>query len=258
VTIAPGYRSLGLLRRGDGVDVYDAWSEERACRCVAKVLSRRKAGDARARRALLREGRLLLSLSHPHLVRAYTVVTEPRVALILETLPGETLSHLLQRRGRLAPRDVAILGAQLCSALHYLHGRGVLHLDVKPSNVVCRGGIASLIDLSIARPPGRGRPGVGTPDYLAPEQAAGGMLGPASDVFSLGVLLLEAATGTRPFHSDAEGGRFEQLLRKAKVTARCGMPAALRDLIERCLDPEPAHRPRVDAVRRAMEAVAGG
>ena len=96
--IAPGYRVVGFLRRGRDLDVYDLWSESRNCRCVGKTVrpDRLEKRDARAR--LLREGKLLLRLTHPHIVRAYEVQTTPAPLVILETLPGETLSHLLDRR----------------------------------------------------------------------------------------------------------------------------------------------------------------
>ena len=86
--IARGYRVIELLRRGGAVDVYDAWSEERDCRCVIKALRPDKLSDHSARTALVREGQLLLRLSHPHLVRAYDLVRGRRPVLVLETLTG--------------------------------------------------------------------------------------------------------------------------------------------------------------------------
>ncbi|WP_242342791.1 serine/threonine-protein kinase [Anaeromyxobacter terrae] len=254
--LSPAYRTLRLLRQNGDVSVYDAWSLERGCRCVAKVLRGGRFDRPAGRRALRAEGTLLLSLSHPHIVRGYELLEHPRVALIMETLPGETLSHLLRRRGGLAARDVAMLGRQLCSALHYLHGVGVLHLDVKPSNVVCHGGIARLLDLGIARPPGRGVPGIGTAAYMAPEQARGGLLTAAADVFSLGAVLFEAVTGSAPFRSDGDRDRYEQLERRAtRVRAVCRVPAALSEAIDASLEPEPARRPPLPRVLSALERV---
>ena len=138
-------------------------------------------------------------------MRAYEVLAEPRPAVVLETLGGETLAHLLLRRSRRLPaRELGFLGAHLCSAVGYLHGQGHLHLDLKPSNVVADGGRAKLIDLSIARRPGRVKAGLGTWCYLSPEQAQGAVVGPEADVWGLGVVLWEAATGTRAFGDDRD------------------------------------------------------
>src|SRR5699024_7902553 len=93
------------------------------------------------RARLVREGHYLQRLSHPHLVRCFELHTAPVPVMILETLPGQTLSHLMsERRVGLNAADVIELGAQMCSALTYLHHENVLHLDLKPSNVIVHAG----------------------------------------------------------------------------------------------------------------------
>jgi len=256
VNLVPGYRALRLLRNGEATAVYDAWSEERGCRCVLKVLRPRRAGRD-GERALEAEGRLLLALSHPHIVRAYALVRRPRVALVLETLPGETLSHLLgRRRRRLAAADVAQLGLQLASALRYLHQAGMLHLDLKPSNVVCHAGLAKLLDLGIARSPGPGRRGVGTAGYLAPEQARGGALTAATDVFGLGGVLYEASTGRAAFDA-APRHRTQRAGPARPVSAERRLPPLLAHAIDASLSLDQAARPSLDELARALAAAAG-
>ena len=128
---------------------------------------------------------------------------------MLETLTGETLSHLIHRlRRRPAADDLALLGLHLCSAMHYLHGQGLLHLDVKPSNIVVDCRRAKVLDLSIARAPGPAPAGIGTFCYLAPEQARGGTLSPAADVWGIGITMYEAATGDVPFDSGETYGEI--------------------------------------------------
>ncbi|HSJ18778.1 MAG TPA: protein kinase, partial [Solirubrobacterales bacterium] len=127
------------------------------------------------------------------------MLEQPGPLVVMETLGGETLAHMLETDGPLDIKDAAQLGLQLGSAVRYLHANGVLHLDLKPSNVVAEAGRARLIDLSVARPPGSARAGIGTWCYMAPEQASGGSLGHAADVWGIGAVLFEAAVGEAPF-----------------------------------------------------------
>jgi eukaryotic-like serine/threonine-protein kinase len=266
---APGYRTIELLRRGRDLDVYDVWSEERACRCVIKSVRPDRVGGDGVGRRLLDEGRLLQQLTHPHIVRAYEVAEEPVPLVVMETLAGETLGHMIDRGAVLTVPELAQLGLHLCAAIRYLHSHGVLHLDLKPSNVIAECGRAKLIDLSVARPPGPAHAGIGTHYYLSPEQARGGDLGPPADVWGIGAVLFEAATGEPAFDDpEAESeddydesvsetldeGDYPQLAATARrIDEVRPLPRELADLVAACLDPEPARRPTVDAVRRALE-----
>ena len=246
-TIVPGYEVIAHLHRSNNFDVYDAWSEERVCRCIAKTPIPDRLEDKQLVRGLFREGRLLQKLTHPHIVRAYETIREPRPALILETLSGATLAYLIDTSPRRLPlTDIAHLGLHLCSAVQYLHRHGILHLDLKPSNIVSECQRAKILDLSIARPPGRGREGAGTRNYMAPEQARGDYLGPAADVWGIGAVLFEAATGELPFGAPDDEDRYEQLERRAEpVRLYRRVPAAFNDLVGSCLEPEPLRRPTV-------------
>jgi serine/threonine protein kinase len=120
--IAPAYEVLEHLHRSNVLDVYDAWSAERDCRCILKALRPDRADDARAARRLLSEGRLLERLSHPNIVRGYETIRSPAPLIVMETLTGETLAHLVERRTRpLSARELAFLGLQLGAAIGYLH-----------------------------------------------------------------------------------------------------------------------------------------
>jgi serine/threonine protein kinase len=260
---APGYAILAHLTRTGWLDVYDAWSEERACRCVIKVVRPDLRGEEGLGARLLREGRWLREFSHPHLVRGYETLERPEPLVVLETLTGETLSHLVHRlRRRPAAADVALLGVQLCSAVHYLHGRGLLHLDLKPSNVVVERGHAKVLDLSVARPPGRAPAGVGTCGYRAPEQTRGGPLTAAADVWGIGVTLFEVACGEPPFDhgetagdsGDATDGGCPGAAQTAPpVGSRRRLPQPLAAAVDACLRPDPAARPTVAELTAALE-----
>lgn len=240
----PGHVVLDHLNRGRDLDVWEVFSEQRACVCVAKTLAPTAGRGARSR--LLREGRLLRRLAHPHLVRAYEVHEDP-AAVVLETLDGATVSYIVRDLGRrLPPADLAHLGSHLASAIAYLHSEGWLHLDLKPSNVISHAGHAKVIDLSLTRRPGRVPRGVGTAQYLSPEQARGEIAGEAADVWGIGATLWAAATARRPFGVPAPGAAFEQASRRAApVRSHRRLPPALAHVIDACLEREPQARPRV-------------
>jgi serine/threonine protein kinase len=294
--VAPGYEVIEHLRRGRDLDVYDVWSEERACRCIVKALRPDRVGREGPTERLLEEGRLLRKATHPHIVRAYDVLEEPVPMVVMETLSGETLGHMIDvREAELSVAEIAHLGLHLCSAIRYLHAQGVLHLDLKPSNVIAECGRAKLLDLSVARPPGPAHAGIGTLYYMAPEQARGGELGPAADVWGIGVLLFEAATGepafddpdageldatdrsgepywssyaasSEPYQSEDEAteSRFDesdypQLLATApRIDELRPQSAELADVVAACLDPDPARRPGMEELMRALEPLGAG
>ncbi|MGD9571054.1 MAG: serine/threonine-protein kinase [Thermoleophilia bacterium] len=274
---APGYAVIAHLARGKTLDVYDAWSAGRASRCIVKTLRPDRADDRAAARRLVAEGRLIRRLTHPHIVRGYEVVAGPPPVVVMETLAGATLAALIEDADprRLPVRDVAHLGLHLASALGYLHSQGWLHLDLKPGNVVAEAGRAKLIDMSVARRPGRCPAGVGTWCYMAPEQARGGVVGPEADVWGIGVTLYEALTGQAAFDPDPpEGGtettwetttsggpprrRYPQLEGPpAPVRRLRRVPAALADLLAACLAPDPRDRPAIGPLMGALEPLAG-
>ncbi|MET8581964.1 serine/threonine-protein kinase [Streptomyces collinus] len=248
-----GYEVLAHLARTGWLDVYDAWSDERDCRCVLKTVRADLRDEERLARRLLREGRWLREFTHPHLVRAYETFESPEPLVVLETLTGEMLSHLVDRlRHRAAAADVALLGVQLCSAVHYLHGRGLLHLDVKPANVVVDRGHAKLLDLSLARPPGPAPAGLGTYGYLAPEQVGGGPLTAAADVWGIGATLFDVATGGPPF--DGPGPRPRPVSSAPPVRSKRRLPAALAAAVDACLRTDAASRPTLAELSTALEA----
>jgi serine/threonine protein kinase len=255
--LADGLEVIAHLARSNVLDVYDAWDGRRGCRVAVKTLRPDRRGDPSARRALMREGRLLARLGHPHLVRAYEVHEAERPFVVLETLRGATLGALIDQR-RLSPAEAAHLGLQIGSALRYLHAEQLVHLDVKPSNVIADSGTAKLIDLSIARRPGRIKAGVGTWSNLAPEQARGGLVGPAADVWGLGTILHEAICGVPPFGDDDEA-EYPCLERRADSVRRHRprTPRALADALDAALEPAPADRPQIEALLDVLDAHAG-
>jgi len=257
--ITPGTTVLAHLHRSAALDVYDAFNERRACRVIVKTLRPDRLRDPGRRRALLQEGRLLTRLSHPHIVRAYELHDGARPAIVMETLTGQTLEHLIDASQRpLSARELANLGAHLAAALHHLHDHGFLHLDLKPSNVVAEGGRAKLIDLSHARRPGRMRAGNGTWCYMSPEQARGGAVAAAADVWGLGIVLYAAATRSNALADLADALDVDDPQPHARPALlrhrRPRLPAELTALIDACLEPAPPARPPLDSALRTLYA----
>jgi serine/threonine protein kinase len=264
--LAPGYRVKSHISRGQALDVYEVFSEERLCSCIAKVVRPDRLDARRVVERLWDEGQTLLRLGHPHLVRCWEVLEEPQLTVILETIPGTTLEEAVEDRlRRYTAEDLAHLGRHLCSAVHYLHREGVLHLDIRPANVMAESGIVKLIDLSLAGAPGPCRRGRGTRHYMAPEQATGGILSAATDVWGIGATMYEAATGEPPFAplDEVEDEIYEaqhgylQLRRPAPPLRywRRRLPRTLRAAIESCLQPDPEARPRVDELYATLGTV---
>lgn len=262
--LAPGYRIVQHLNRGAVLDVYSVHSEARDCLCIAKV-PRADRHDPQEREQLRREGGWLLDLSHPHLVRGYDLLdavhgpcdggngNADTPVLILETLTGATLSRLIEEHSRLPKDDLAVLGRQLVSVLHYLHSHRIIHLDLKPSNVVCQAGLAKVLDLSLAQHPGRCRPGAGTHEYMAPEQVTGDTVGPATDIWGLGGILYRAATGRRPFQR-ATGPRTATDMPDPEPLWASNAGPRLGGAIASCLASDPARRPSITELRSIFDA----
>jgi serine/threonine protein kinase len=188
----------------------------------------------------------------------------------METLSGETLAHLIAEGPSLSAPEIAHLGLHLCSAVQYLHRKQILHLDLKPSNIISEGGRAKLIDLSVARSPGLAPPGVGTWCYMSPEQVWGGELGAPADVWGIGVVLWEAAAGNAAFGDDGADedsltsssgdelppAEHPQVRRPAEPIARHrSLPPELASTIDAALSSTPELRPSVAALADLLQRV---
>jgi serine/threonine protein kinase len=252
--IVPGVRAERRLGGGERYEAYLGWHERLFAPVVVKVVRPDQVNDSSTLRGLRREVEMLGRLAHPVVVRSFDAVLEgARPHVVLEHLDGPRLSTLLRRFGPLALDQLLPLGLEMCSALHYLSTESVVHLDVKPSNIIM-GSPPRLIDLSIARTLDAAAEldhVVGTDAYLAPEQAdppRTGSPGSPADIFGLGATLYEALTGLRPF---APGSREPTALPHEKwpqlVDDPAPLPRGVPDVVAApvlaCLARDPAARP---------------
>jgi hypothetical protein len=186
--------------------------------------------DEVSRERLRREVRLGRTLSHERLVRMFELVEAgDRLAVVMEWVPGGSVAERL-RAGSVSVEEAARIGRETLEALAYLHAQGVIHRDVKPSNLLLDAkGSVRLADFGLARPVGEAFDltqtalSVGTPGYMSPEQIRGESLGPATDLYGVGVTLFELLTGRRPFE---DASAFE--VARKHVSVSPPDPAALR------------------------------
>jgi outer membrane protein assembly factor BamB len=174
-------------------------------------------------------------------------------------MPGLTLSEVVKQDGPLSQRHLRALGLGLTEALRDIHRVGLVHRDLKPGNVLMTEDGPRVIDFGISRAPDNqsftttGRM-IGTPPFMSPEQLASPReVTPASDVFSLGSLLVFAAVGTGPFNADSPYITGYQVVHGTPDLA--GVPEALLGIVERCLDKEPAARPELTDIHRMLQAL---
>ena len=204
-----------LLGSGGMAKVYLAHDELLGREVALKILREEYARDEEFSERFRREAQSAASLSHPHIVQLYDYEEEENGPsyLAMEYVSGGTLGDLLLRDGALGCAEAARLASEVAEALGFAHERGVIHRDVKPHNVLLSAAAqeAKVADFGIARVASTGTISrtstvLGTAKYMSPEQAMGEPVGPASDLYSLGVVLYEMLTGRVPFEAQTPVG----------------------------------------------------
>ncbi|WP_261994243.1 serine/threonine-protein kinase [Streptomyces sp. t39] len=255
--VAGRYRLDDLLGRGGAADVYEALDLRLRRPVALKVF--RPEGEAQAVERFADEGRLLARLHHPGLVTVYDYGQEDgRPYLVIELVRGTTLSRRIAA-APMTPAEASRFGAALASALAHVHAAGVVHRDVKPSNILLgETGAPYLSDFGISRQldtATRTDTGalVGTAAYMAPEQVLGRGAGPAADVYSFGLVLLEAVKGELEYGGAPLEAAVARLHRPPVIPE--SLPGALAELLEAMTDPDEHSRPDAHACWRALSAV---
>ncbi|MFC9589334.1 serine/threonine-protein kinase [Streptomyces sp. NPDC056944] len=257
VAVAGRYRLGRLLGRGGAADVYEALDLRLRRPVAIKVFRPEDARRTGARRG--EEARLLARMHHPCVVTLYdTGDAEGRPYLVMQLVRGTTLQQRLCRTG-VTPAQTCRMGTALASALSHVHARGVVHRDVKPSNILLdRTDSPHLSDFGISRRfdessasahEGGGTP-VGTASYMAPEQALGWSVGPEADVYSLGLVLLEALKGETEYQGAPLEAALAHLNRSPVLPS--GLPAGLAGLLTAMTARAPGARPDAAACARVL------
>jgi eukaryotic-like serine/threonine-protein kinase len=261
------YRLRRRLGSGGFATVWLAHDERLDREVAVKILPRERVVGGRFER----EARAAARLTHPGIVTLYEAAVDDEGAyLVSELVHGTTLDRLLAD-GRLSDRDVVEIGIALCDALAHAHANGVIHRDVKPSNVLIPerptspAGLARLTDFGVARVLGGDSltmtgDVIGTAAYMAPEQAQGLPAGATADLFSLALVLYEALTGVNPVRTGVgtQPGRRLGMHLPPLRRQRRDLPRELGQAIDLALRPRSGERGRLGELRGALSTVAGG
>jgi serine/threonine-protein kinase len=255
--------------------VFAATHVELKRKVAIKVLHPQLAENPRIRARFLREGRSVARVRHPHVIDVHDVGRRGELAyLVMEHLEGVGFDVVLHRHARLSPGRIASALLPVAAALYAAHQRGIVHRDVKPSNIfitLAPGGRPhpKLLDFGVSKLVDDDQPGdltetgvvLGTPFYMSPEQAYGDRSVDArSDQYALGVIAYECATGQRPIDGPSIYQIFDRIVRgdfRRPIDVEPGIPAALELVILTAMATDPAHRfPDVRELGRALLGVA--
>ena len=236
---------------------------------AVKVLAGPHSTDPRARRQILAEARAAASLSHPHVTNVHDYGEcvggdgVPLPYVVMELLPGQTLSQRLAA-GPIPPPAALRLCSEIATALAAAHARGLVHRDVKPSNVILTPTGAKVLDFGIAVAAGPEEPEadgrlLGTPAYIAPERLTDDVALPSCDVYALGVLIHRVLTGQLPWTAETtmEMLNAHIFAEPAPLPAIEGVPFEINEVTARCLARDPRDRPDAAAVASIFATAAG-
>ncbi len=267
------YRLIERIGAGGMGEVWKA-EDSRLGRIVAiKIVAPEVATDSESIARLRREARTAAQLNHPNIATIHAIEeAEGRLFIVMEYVEGEPLANMI-KRGRIPEADLCRIGRSVADALAEAHAKGIIHRDIKPDNIVVSGTKVKVLDFGIAKQIGVSGTSadaptatfmtqqgmiVGTIHYMSPEQALGKPLDPRTDIFSLGVVLYEGATGRLPFRGETITDTMTQIIRdeaQEPVLVNPALSSRLNAIIRRCMRKKCDERFATAAdLARALEA----
>jgi eukaryotic-like serine/threonine-protein kinase len=268
IVLGGRYRLVSRIASGGMGTVWEGQDETLQRPMAVKVLNEGLANDPRFLERFRREARHAAGLSHPNIAGVYDYGEDDgRPYIVMELVDGEDLAERLARVERLDPGEAGAIGSQVAAALAHAHAAGIVHRDIKPANVMLtHEGEVKVTDFGIAAPL-QGSTGLtvtgsvmGTSRYISPEQAAGDRATPASDVYSLGVVLYESMAGTTPFVRESPVATALAHIHDQAPPLRelrPETPAELAAVVQACLAKEPEDRPTAAALAASLRSDAG-
>ena len=262
------YRTTEKVGTGGMADVYKAVDATLGRTVAVKVMHARFAADASFAARFRQEARAVANLASPNIVNIYDWGADGDTCyIVMEYVRGDDLKSIIRHQHAMPSRQVAEIGAQVCSALTAAHGYGIIHRDIKPHNIMVQpDGSVKVMDFGIARAGDTAMTAagsvLGTAQYMSPEQAQGKEPRPAGDLYSLGIVLYEAATGVLPFDSDTPVVVALKQVNECAVAPHVVNPdidPALDAVIVKAMQKDPADRyVSADDLRRDLLAIANG
>jgi serine/threonine protein kinase len=258
------YRLISRLGAGGMGEVWRAEDTKLLRQVAIKILPEQLAQDEEWKERFLREARTVAQLNHPNIATIYSIDQQGETLFIaMELIEGDSLGTVMSR-GPMMPADAVRVAVHMCDGLSEAHAKGIIHRDIKPDNIILSPRFVKILDFGIAKQiggtadPGLTQGGMvmGTPHYMSPEQALGRAIDARTDIFSLGVVLYEMLSGTKPFTGDA----VTEILLKIVMSeprdisaAAFGITPELADVVRRCMQKQPDDRfPDCEQLRAAL------
>lgn len=277
-TLEGRYTIVNIIGVGGMATVYGAYDRVSGRSVAIKILNKKLEQNPEQIKLFINESTALSLLSHPNIVMVYnTAITNSIKYFVMEYVEGITLKSHIEQRGALPEREILYYSSQILSALDYIHSKSIIHCDIKPQNIILlQNGNIKVADFGISRVSSildsdleKSDTAIGTVYYISPEQAQGKLPRKESDIYSLGVMLYELATGTLPFNHENPTEVAKMQISKEPVPPsayRTDLSVGLEQVILRAMEKDPSKRYSsaaemlfdINALRRNSKTVFGG